>query len=117
MPEVDTLTKCVDSLERQAKKQTKEGMRINDIHIMPPSPGKCPVCAAEHDPNTPHDAQSLYYRMKFLQKKGRFPSWKDAMAHCDGETQRVWGEALKARGIDMGEAADTNETNEEVICE
>ncbi|MGI6234465.1 MAG: hypothetical protein ACOYI6_04320 [Christensenellales bacterium] len=82
---------------------------IQEMRILPPGPGKCPVCAVEHDAQQPHDAQSLYYRMKFRQQHGRFPTWWDAMAHCDQATKDLWLDELKANGVDVGDPPEKEE--------
>ena len=76
---------------------------IQELRILPPGPGKCPQCAVEHDAKDPHDLQSLYYRMKFRQQHGRFPTWWDAMDHCEADTRVAWIKALKASGVDLGD--------------
>ena len=55
-----------------------------------PKEGQCPDCAVFHDPGQPHDAQSLYYQYTFYEDKGRWPTWKDALAHCAPEVQALW---------------------------
>lgn len=65
-------------------------------------PGTCPMCAVEHDPEMPHNRDSLAYQYKFYDQHGRFPSWADAMAHCDQAMKEAWTAALEARGIDVG---------------
>lgn len=72
---------------------------IEDIVLIPPRKGSCKECADFHAPETPHNRDSLYYQMKFRQKNGRYPTWADAIAHCDKETQAQWIEELKKRGI------------------
>lgn len=67
--------------------------------ILPPAPGKCAWCAVEHDPGDPHNAQSLYYGVVFLNTYGRSPTWADATAHCTPELRQVWREELAERGI------------------
>ena len=42
---------------------------------------------------------SLYYQYKFYGENGRWPTWKDAMAHCSGEIQSIWREELMKRGV------------------
>ena len=73
------------------------------IHIIAPRKGSCPVCAAMHDPAQPHDRNSLYYRMKFRRKFGRFPTWADAMGHCDASVQEMWRRKLRERGEVIGD--------------
>ena len=60
----------------------------------------CQVCGHDpaHPPEAPHNVQSLYYQYAFYGEHGRWPTWKDAMAHCDPETQRLWEQALREEG-------------------
>ena len=44
--------------------------------------GTCPECAVKHDPEQPHNRDSLTYQYKFYDQHGRWPTWADAMAHC-----------------------------------
>lgn len=64
--------------------------------LMPPRPELCPVCATSHPAEGPHDRESLYYQMAFQQQHGRWPTWEDALAHCDPERQALWREELAA---------------------
>jgi len=73
---------------------------MDQVTILPPMPGACPVCAAEHDPAWPHNRDSLYYQMHFYQKHGRFPTWADAMAHCGPEMKDAWRAELLKKGVD-----------------
>lgn len=56
--------------------------QLEHIKVIPPRPGACKVCAAFHEPNSPHDVNSLYYRTKFRRKHGRYPTAEDAGRHC-----------------------------------
>lgn len=47
--------------------------------------GTCPMCAVKHDPEMPHNQQSLAYQYKFYDEHGRWPTWHDAMEHCSKE--------------------------------
>lgn len=67
--------------------------------LLPPSPEKCQECAVQHDPKQPHNAQSMFYQVKFNMQHHRAPTWLDAMAHCDAETQAHWKRELAARGV------------------
>lgn len=71
-----------------------------DFKILPPSPTACPVCAVDpaHGAHEPHNAQSLYYQYAFRGEHGRWPTWKDAVAHCSLEMQAAWEKALRERG-------------------
>jgi len=74
---------------------------IKDFTILPGPPGTCPECGIEHEPGAPHNVQSIIYQFKFYQKNGRWPTWTDAMAHCNDETKTFWSEELTAMGIDF----------------
>ncbi len=74
---------------------------------MPAPEGTCSWCAVEHEPESPHNQQSLFWQYRFYGEHNRWPSWKDAMAHCDAATQAAWTKALKERGVDVERAAGT----------
>ena len=61
--------------------------------------GTCEMCATAHDPSYPHNLQSLAYQYKFYDRNGRWPTWKDAMAHCTPEMKEAWTKALEERGV------------------
>lgn len=69
-------------------------------------PGTCPECAVKHEPEQPHNQQSLVYQYKFYDQHGRWPTWADAMAHCPDDVKTYWKEALSKRGINLGEEVD-----------
>lgn len=88
--------------------QTPEGVTeipFSSWMVLPGPPGTCPECAVAHDPQQPHDQQSLTYQYSFRlaeAKAGRperWPTWADAMAHCPPEVQAMWREALASRGV------------------
>ena len=64
--------------------------------------GTCPVCSCEHPADLPHNLQSLAYQYRFYDEHGRWPTWSDAMGHCDDETKRLWQAALVEQGIEVG---------------
>ncbi|WP_307755922.1 hypothetical protein [uncultured Cloacibacillus sp.] len=64
-------------------------------------PGCCSECAANHAPDIPHNKDSLFYMYKFYAKNGRWPTWKDAMAHCPDEVKELTIKALKKHGIEV----------------
>ena len=72
-------------------KERHEGMAWN---VLPPAPDKCQICAVKHEPEIPHNAQSLYYQMTFNGMVGRAPTWADAMAHCSEEMKAAWKREL-----------------------
>lgn len=61
--------------------------------------GTCLMCAVKHDPDQPHNLQSLAYQYKFYDEHGRWPTWKDAMEHCTKKVQQFWIQALKEKGV------------------
>jgi hypothetical protein len=76
-----------------------KGGHLEPFKLMPAKPGKCQVCAVEHDPAQPHNKRSLFYQYAFFNEYGRWPTWADAMEHCDDEVKRVWKEALEKMGV------------------
>lgn len=66
--------------------------------LLPPTECVCPICAVDHPPEKPHNAQSLYYQYRFFGIRGRWPTWADALAHCTPEMQAAWREALEKYG-------------------
>ena len=71
------------------------------MFLLPPAADRCQVCASAHDPEQPHNAQSLYYQTAFQMEHGRAATWLDAMEHCADRVQAVWRAALIERGIDI----------------
>jgi hypothetical protein len=67
-------------------------------------PGTCPECAVKHEPDQPHNKDSLVYQYNFYDKHGKWPTWTDAMAHCSGETKSIWTEMLSAHGVSLNGA-------------
>lgn len=67
--------------------------------LMPAPAGTCPECAKPHDPAIPHDQQSLHYQYRFYGAHLRWPTWADAMAHCDDATKAAWTAALAEHGV------------------
>jgi len=72
--------------------------KIGDFMLLPPAKDVCQECATKHDPDSPHNAQSLYYQYSFKAEYGRWPTWKDALAHCPQRIKEMWIEELKKRG-------------------
>lgn len=66
--------------------------------LLPPRPGVCPICAHDHAPDQPHNAQSLYYQYRFFGVRGRWPTWADAIAHCAPVLQEQWRTILEEKG-------------------
>lgn len=83
--------------------QTGEVVETREVdwHVMPPdtSGGKCPECAVKHEAGEPHNADSLAYQYLFRSKNDRWPTWADAIVHCDPHVQAAWRAELKIRGV------------------
>ncbi len=45
---------------------------MRTLKLLPPRPDVCQQCAVEHDPDEPHDLESLYYGMQFKMATGPF---------------------------------------------
>lgn len=75
------------------------------LRMLPAPPGACEWCYTKHNPEDPHNQESLSYQMKFYAINGRYPTWTDAMAHCAPETQEAWKtsiiETLTSHGMDI----------------
>jgi hypothetical protein len=72
--------------------------KVGDFMLLPPAPDVCQECATKHEPESPHNAHSLYYQLSFKADHGRWPTWKDAVAHCPEDIKRVWIAELKKHG-------------------
>lgn len=66
--------------------------------LLPPPDGHCRICAVKHTPDMPHNAQSLFYQMRFRLRYERDGTWADAVAHCDDKMKAHWKHALTAKG-------------------
>ena len=92
--EIEKIMKATGELAHsKIKKITQE--KHGGLQLMPPKKDVCQECATKHKPNEPHNQESLYYQMQFQIKHGRFPTWEDAMAHCDEKTKIIWREELE----------------------
>ena len=78
-------------------RKNKENME--EVKVIPPVPGACPICATVHKPEQPHDRDSLYYQNYFRRKYRRIPTWNDAMSHCSDSVKKSFTEKLARRGI------------------
>lgn len=63
--------------------------------MLPPGPDACQECAVEHDCRQGHDNRSLVFQYRFYSKRGRWPTWKDAIAHCEPDMRKAWEEKLR----------------------
>ena len=71
-------------------------MSEGGFELIPPKAGVCQECACDHHPDEPHNKDSLYYQYKFHADHDRFPTWEDAMAHCDDEIKEITREVVSA---------------------
>lgn len=71
------------------------------MKLLAPPDGACRICARNpsHPPEQPHDAQSIFYGMRFRMRYGRDGTWADAIAHCDKHVRELWRDGLKKRGV------------------
>lgn len=69
--------------------------------------GTCPICAVKHEPEMPHNRNSLVYQYNFFDEHGRFPTWADTMAHCPDMIKKLWIKELKKYGIEVENASET----------
>lgn len=59
------------------------GFRVQAFDLLPLEMDICLECLTKHPPNTPHNKDSLYYHCTFYAAYGRWPTWVDAVAHCN----------------------------------
>lgn len=86
----------------QECEETKEHGHLKPFRILGGVPkGTCQECATKHEPEQPHNQQSLTYQYKFYDQHGRWPTWADAMAHCTDEIKTFWIEELKKHGAEV----------------
>ena len=72
---------------------------IRSFTLLPPALDACQVCATKHDPEQPHNRDSLYYQLSFREDNGRWPTWADAMAHCEDAVKAAWKKELIKLGV------------------
>lgn len=83
------------------------GRKTVDVTVVRQAdPSACAICAVRHETSQPHNASSLFYQYDFRARTGRWPTWKDAIAHCDPETRARWESALREKGAWTEPAAD-----------
>jgi len=75
----------------------KKGEATGTMMLMPPREGHCRICAVDHKPEEPHNAQSLFYAMRFRMRYKRDGTWADAIAHCDIDIRLFWERRLREK--------------------
>lgn len=68
--------------------------------MLPAKSGTCPQCSTAHEPWEPHNL-CLFYQYSFRGIHGRWPTWKDAMAHCSDDVKRTTIEVLREHGVEV----------------
>lgn len=82
--------------------ETVDTRTTEAVVMMHPVPtGVCEECGRKHEPDAPHDPQSLRYQYRFYTQHHRWPTWADAMAHCPQHVRMIWTDALAKRDIDV----------------
>lgn len=72
--------------------------KIGAFTLLPAADGKCPDCATAHDPQLPHNQQSMFWQYRFYGVHDRWPTWADAIAHCEDHIAEKWINALPEFG-------------------
>lgn len=86
--------------------------KVNEVEIIPgkhlggfslvgAAPETCSKCGIAHNPHYPHNQQSLFWQYQFYNEHGRWPTWKDAMAHCPDDIKELWSQELRKLGIQI----------------
>lgn len=70
------------------------------IRIIPPTPGCCLTCYGHHGEREPHNRDSLWYQITFFAEHARYPSWRDAAAHCPEDVRERFLAEKKAEGLE-----------------
>lgn len=65
--------------------------------LLPPPEGHCRICAVKHEPHEAHNAQSMFYQMRFRLRYDRDGTWADAIAHCPARARLQWRRLLVER--------------------
>lgn len=69
--------------------------------LLPPPKTHCQECGHQHPEDHPHNAQTMFYQVKFKMDHGRAPTWADAYSHCTPEIQAAWRDLLIRAGVDV----------------
>lgn len=73
-----------------------EVVQTGKLMLLPPPEGHCRICAVKHEPEMPHNAQSMFFQMRFKLRYGRDGTWADAIAHCSDAMKGHWMKHLTA---------------------
>jgi hypothetical protein len=81
-------------------------MTDNPLSAMLSKPPTCDYCGDAHWPDEGHDAGSLIYQRNFERDHGRRPTYRDAVAHCEGQNLTLGIALAKAYGHDPDDPAE-----------
>lgn len=76
-----------------------KGKHLGPLGLLPAKEGTCSQCAVKHEPEQPHNRDSMFYQYRFYNEFGRWPTWVDAMEHCSFEVKDHWIRSLKELGV------------------
>ena len=65
-------------------------LREGQVVILPPRAGACRMCGDVHEKWEPHNLYSIVYQHRFRKQNGRYPTWEDAVKHCDDRVKKKW---------------------------
>lgn len=68
--------------------------------LLPPAPDRCQCCAAKHEPEQPHNWQSMFWQYWYYNKHGRWPTMRDAFEHVTPELRQAWVDSLRERAAE-----------------
>lgn len=85
----------------KAASENTAGVRVEE-HSM----SACPICGYVHGSDSPHEASSMTYQLRFHREHGRLPTWEDAIAHCSEEDKDLMRNVLNAYRINPRATAD-----------
>lgn len=89
-------------MTRRRGKREVRVIPFGEVTILPPAnPNACGECAVIHTPEEPHNRDSLHYQYVVYQRTGRWPTWRDALAHCPPRIREMWTQLLTERGIKL----------------
>lgn len=77
----------------------RENSPVRRMTLLPPPPDRCQECGADHSPEEAHNAESVYYQCRFHERTGRWPTWRDAVAHCAPQVREAWEAELRRLGV------------------
>lgn len=81
------------------------GNKVVDIarvgKLLPPAPDLCQSCATKHEPELPHNFESLFWQYWYYNQHGRWPTTADAFAHCTPEMRARWVQAMRLKRDDL----------------